>query len=702
MIVVAAATLLDAALDYARRGWPVFPCHTPTRGGCSCRDAERCSDIGKHPRTEHGLKDATTDETTIRQWWRRWPDANLAIVTGKVSGFFALDGDLRHGGDDTLQELEAQHGPLPETVESQTGGGGFHKLYRSPGYPMKSGAGVLGPGLDVKADGGYIVAPPSLHMSGRRYEWEVTSHPDEVPIAEAPAWLLDKLRPEATNGNGRGFTVGEKIKDGERNNTLYRLVRSLKARELSYEAILAALRAENQAKCQPPLPDAEVEKIAEHATEQPDRPEFAATNGADRQESALTAETPWPTLDAAALQGLAGEIVRAIDPYTEADPVAVLAQLLAFFGCAIGREAHFRVEHTPHPAKLFEALVGATSKGRKGMSTSTLKHLFVKADPDFVNGRIKGGLSSGEGLIYQVRDAAYETQKDKKTGQEQEVMIDKGEEDKRLVILEPELAQALKVMSREGNILSPIMRQAWDDEALTPLTKHNRMTATGSHISIVGHITQDELLKHLGSTETANGFANRFVFLVVKRSKYLPNPKGLPAEQIEELAKQLRERIEQARLRAQAGPIERDEEAEALWCAVYPDLSEGKPGLMGAILGRAEAQVMRLALAYALLDGATSIHLEHLQAALALWDYSEASVWLIFGEATGDGIADRILEALRSQGPLSETKIYYDLFQRNVKSGRIHRAVEVLRRSRLIESTVEETGGRQKTVWRAT
>ncbi len=414
------------------------------------------------------------------------------------------------------------------------------------------------------------------------------------------------------------------------------------------------------------------------------------------------AETPWPVLDAAALQGLAGEIVRAIDPFTEADPVAVLVQLLAFVGCAIGREPHFTVEHTPHPVKLFAALVGATAKGRKGQSTSSVKHIFKQAFPDFVSGRIKGGLSSGEGLIWQVRDPIYEKQRDRKTGQEQEVMVDEGEADKRLIVLEPELAQVLKVMCREGNILSPIIRQAWDDEALTPLTKNNRMTATGSHICIVGHITKDELLRHLGETEMANGFANRFIFLAVKRSKYLPNPKGLPVARIEQYAKQLVEQIERARRTAEQGPVERDEEAEALWCAVYPDLSEGKPGLVGAILGRAEAQVMRLALAYALLDGAACIGIQHLQAALALWDYSEASVRFIFGTATGDGIANRILEALTTQGEMTETEISYDLFQRNVRAGRIHRALETLRRSRLIEGVIEETGGRKKTAWRVT
>lgn len=278
----AAAAMLKAALDYARHGWPVFPLHTIIDGRCTCAKGKDCGkDSGKHPKTEHGFKNAATDEQTIRQWWTLCPNANIGLATGKGSGLLVLDVDPRYDGDETLAELERQNGPLPTTIESLTGGGGRHIILKHPGYPVKSGAGVLGPGLDVKADGGYIVAPGSLHLSGRRYEWEVSSHPDEVPIAEAPAWLLDKLRPEATNGNGQGFTVGDKIKDGERNTTLYRLARSMKAKGLSGDAILAALRAENQAKCQPPLPDAEIEKIVTHATEQPDRPEFAATGNGE-------------------------------------------------------------------------------------------------------------------------------------------------------------------------------------------------------------------------------------------------------------------------------------------------------------------------------------------------------------------------------------------------------------------------------------
>lgn len=431
---------------------------------------------------------------------------------------------------------------------------------------------------------------------------------------------------------------------------------------------------------------------------------WRTTNGADRQESALTAEPPWPTLAPEALQGLAGEIVRAIDPYTEADPVAVLVQFLAMFGCVIGRALHFLVEWTRHPAKLFIILVGDTSKGRKGTSQSTLRRIFGAVDPAFTAGRasrMKSGLSSGEGLIWHVRDPVYDTKKNREAGEDEEVMTDKGEADKRLLIVEPEFAQALKVMAREGNTLSTVIRQAFDDEPLTPLTKNNRITATGSHIAIIGHVTKAELLRYLSETEMANGFCNRFIFMIVRRSKCLPNPKGLSVEQIDLLARRLRDRIEQAHKTADAGPLQRDDKAERLWAEIYPSLSDGKPGLTGAILGRGEVHVMRLALAYALLDGASCIQTPHLLAALALWEWAEASARFIFGEATGDTVADRILEALKNHGPMTETEIS-DLFQRNAKAGRIHRALGTLQRSRLIEGVIEETGGRKKTVWRAT
>ena len=246
----------------------------------------------------------------------------------------------------------------------------------------------------------------------------------------------------------------------------------------------------------------------------------------------------WPLLEREALYGLAGDLTRAIAPHTEADPVAVLLNILTGFGNVIGSGPHFRVEFSQHHLRLFVALVGASAKGRKGQSWSTPRHIFKELDPAWVKDRVTSGLSSGEGLIYQVRDARSEKQAVKEQGRVvdyDEVLIDAGVSDKRLLLIEEELAQALKLMAREGNILSPVIRPAWDMGDLHPLTKTNPMRATGSHISIIGHITRDELLRHLNDTEQANGFANRFLWVSVRRSNIIPDPVGTPMELLKPL-----------------------------------------------------------------------------------------------------------------------------------------------------------------------
>src|SRR5438132_1209804 len=141
--MTATTSPLDVALGYISRGWGVFPCHTPTAAGCSCRRKD-CPDIGKHPRTQHGCKDATTDEATIRRWWTQWPEANIGIATGAGSGLVVLDHDSYKGGDESLSELEHTYQPLPETVQQLTGGGGLQYFFTHPGKHVKNGVETLG------------------------------------------------------------------------------------------------------------------------------------------------------------------------------------------------------------------------------------------------------------------------------------------------------------------------------------------------------------------------------------------------------------------------------------------------------------------------------------------------------------------------------------------------------------------------------
>lgn len=415
----------------------------------------------------------------------------------------------------------------------------------------------------------------------------------------------------------------------------------------------------------------------------------------------LLIKDTWPCLQSEALHGLAGDIVKAIGPYTEADPVGVLAHLLTAFGNAVGSGPHFRVEYKEHRPRLFAGLVGETSKGRKGTSWSNPRYLMRQVDPDWEKNCVTSGLSTGEGLIYHVRDTRHEKQpikRDGKVEEYQEVIVDHGVDDKRLMVVEEEMATVLKVAAREGNILSAVLRQAWDSGDLHPLTKSNPIRATGAHISIVGHITTQELLRHLTETEKVNGFANRFIWLLVRRSKVIPNPTGAPPEVTEPLVVRLRAVFETVKA---VTLMQRDAESESLWAAVYEPLSNGKPGILGAILGRAEVQVMRVACLYALFDGSSQIQLPHLKAALALWDFSEASAFRIFGNKVGDPTADRILESLRVTGNLNRTEIS-NLFMHNKPASEIERALNALEQYKLVTKEEVKTSGRPETRWKVT
>ena len=252
---------LLAALSYAENLlWAVFPCHNVDAAGCCSCGRRDCDSPGKHPHTSHGLQDATKDPEQIRTWWKRWPDANIGVPTGAVSGFDVLDIDPRHGGNESLEELEREHGKLPETVEAITGGGGRHILFKHKGG-VRNSAGRL-PGLDVRGEGGYIIVAPSTHASGQAYAWELSSRPDEVELAEWPDRSLDALKISDSNLCSPAPPVGDRIIKGQRNEVLTSLAGTMRRREMSEYEIVAALLVANERRCDPPLPDEEVQRIA--------------------------------------------------------------------------------------------------------------------------------------------------------------------------------------------------------------------------------------------------------------------------------------------------------------------------------------------------------------------------------------------------------------------------------------------------------
>jgi len=253
--------MLRAALAYAEMGFAVFPCISP----------------GKAPLTEHGFKDATKDAEVIRALWLSHPGANVGIATGAISGIVVLDIDPRHAGDDTLEALEAHYGKLPETPTVLTGGGGVHSYFRHPGGIVSNSAGKVGQGIDVRGDGGYVIAPKSMHESGNRYLWEVSSRIDQMPLADAPPWLRELMvGAEVTRtSDAKRFDPPSIFQDGTRNEYLYRTARSAHAKfKLNADELLNLLHGINQSRCRPPIDEVELATIANNAATQADRSDF--------------------------------------------------------------------------------------------------------------------------------------------------------------------------------------------------------------------------------------------------------------------------------------------------------------------------------------------------------------------------------------------------------------------------------------------
>jgi len=430
--------------------------------------------------------------------------------------------------------------------------------------------------------------------------------------------------------------------------------------------------------------------------------DFVQATGATAAEvEALPSLPAWPEMAREAYCGLPGRIVETIAPYSEADPVATLAHLLVAVGNAIGPGPHCRVLHDRHPARLYTALVGASGKGRKGLAWSTPRHMLANVDRTWAGTRIVSGLSSGEGLISHVRDERSERQPVKNKGRVvayETVIVDSGVDDKRLLVIEPELASVFKRMNGDTNSLSAVIREAWDDRPLATLTKNSPLRATGAHISIIGHITDDELRLHLNETERANGFGNRFLYFLVRRSKSLPDGEPVPGYLLDPLIRDLADAVTRA---TTIGQVSRDAETAQLWRKIYPALSAGEPGLVGSLLGRAEAQVLRLSLIYALLDSSSEIRPEHQDAAVAVWDYCAASVRRIFGGRLGLVIADTIVEALKERGSMTSTEISH-LFGRHRSADEIRAALDALLAAGKARRSERQTAGRTATVWEAT
>ena len=586
----------------------------------------------------------------------------MAAVTGKVSGNLEVidfdDNDAFNQWKKTLRELgagnPAERFPICHTPN------GAHVFYRCDAgvEPNQKLAQKLGKDgrpkttIETRGEGGYVLvpgSPPECHPSNQEYVL-VSGDLTQIPtINEAErAQLLAAARaqteyvepakifcpPSTSNGGRPGDDFNNRV-------TWQEVLEPHGWKQVGQRGSLAHWRRPGKetgssattnfgesdllyvfsTSADPFQGDSAYQKFAAYTLLNHDGDFSAAaadlaSKGYGQQRQSFSSSfasfasadgAPWPKpLAQEAFHGPAGEFIRIVLPHTEADPAALLGQFLATFGSVIGRTCYFQVEQSKHFLVLYVVIVGRTSTARKGTSWGHVRRTFAKVDPQWADQCLKSGLSSGEGLIFAVRDDGLKPEPVRKGGKViryEEVAVP-GVKDKRLLVVEEEFSSPLRVMSRDGNILSPTLRNAWDSGRLNTLTKHDPVQATGAHISLIGHTTAMDLSKYLDSNEAGNGYGNRHLFICVDRSKSLPLGGDLKDSDLEPLIAELRLAVDGARGAADCGygRLTFDDPARDLWCEVYSELSAAKPQLLGAMTARAPAQVVRLACIYALLD----------------------------------------------------------------------------------------------------
>lgn len=393
-----------------------------------------------------------------------------------------------------------------------------------------------------------------------------------------------------------------------------------------------------------------------------------------------TPPRPMPTREM--FHGPIGEFALAAREFTEADPVGIFSQSLTLYGAACHRSAHMVAGNARHGAALFVVNVGRSAKARKGTAGGVAKALIALVDPPFLASRLLGGFGSGEAIVEALAGGS---------------IVPIGGQDSRGCIYEPEFASLLIPSARQGSTISTKIREAWDGDPLRNSTRSSgKLVATDYHLGAIGHITIAEFRARLDATEALNGMGNRWLYFFVDRGPLRPDGGNVPRELLEDYGALLQENLGRVR---KFGTMRRSPEAEKRWHEVYALLAADEPsGIVQSMLARDDAQNVRLGVALALADGSPIVQVEHVDAAFAIWNYSRATVAHIFGDATGDSDANRLLEALRSVAPegMDATK-QGELFARH--GNKAARARKILEEQGLAASVeVRDTGGRPATI----
>lgn len=682
--------ILETAANLADIGFFVFPVN------------------GKVPKVRWA-EESTRDVEKIHAWWTRWPDAGIGVDTGK-SGVVVVDLDIKGGVDGVGNWKRLNNGRAPATYYSATPSGGWHVWYRDPEGKYRNSASEVAPGVDVRAVGGYVVAPGSPG-----YSWHA-----EMPLSlDDIIALPDGILPVGSvNGTGHWTPLDRDTLDPRDLAALEALERLGGHEAYAADGYVAVTRPGKRSGSSasighigpgivrvfsphwPPLKEGGVYTVD-------DLEDLAKGLGVTKKEelslpSGLSSSffvTPsgvsalsssffvTPSEDNPLFYGITGEIVRALDPLTEAHPIGVLGSLLAGTSSLLNRGPHIRIGSTRHPLLIWPLLFGSTSRGRKGDATNTAREILEVADVEILT-ITATGLSSGEGLIQRVRDP------DDK---------DPGVTDKRLFVIESEFSSVMARSKREGNTLAGILRDAWDGRPLSVITR-KPIKASGSHIAVLGHVTAREFRTQLAESELAGGTYNRFLPLWVERTAILPFADPPDPKLVDDLGGRLGHAINEGRKKLSTAPIGFTTEARTIWPGLYEEfLGYEDDGALAQFTQRAAPYCRRLAALYAVLDGQDAADVAHFEAAAALVRYSMASARHVLQGVTGDPRLDLLRTSVQNAGDQGMTRTEISaLFSRNLTSTQLDDLLTRLLEDAGIEEIERATAGRSATVYRWT
>lgn len=654
--------------------------------------------------------------------------ANLGVLLGEPSGGLTdidLDAAEARGCADALLPRTGSVFGRRSTPRSH------RRYYADPLEPTRKFVDPTRPDeegmlVEIRSTGAQTIHPPSLHPSGELYAWEQDGPPERVDgrvlrqcvEKVASAALLARHWPAVGGRHDAALALaGALLRADWEEEDAVEFVRAVARAAGDEEAEdrvrcvsttarrIAGLDGRTEATGYTRLAELVDERAARRVKEWlglPDErwplrlggrlisgPEEEAP--ADPFGWSPVPDKPWPEpMGQAAFRGLAGEIVGALEPYTEADPHALLVSLLTALGCEVNAGPHLMVGATVHTPRLFPLLLGRSSWARKGTSWDPVRAIVAAADPGFL-ACIQGGLSSGEGLIAAVRDPRYGMVK----GELQ--MTDPGVPDKRLLVVETEFGGVLTRLKRETNTLGAVLRQAWDGGTLRVATKEP-LVATNPHICLIAHITPSELREKLATGDISNGLANRFLWVLIRRVRSLSRPPALEGEVLCALAAKWRAVLEAARA---AGRLVWSDEAGALWDDVYADLAPARESMVADLTARSAPIICRLAVLYALLDGVRVIGRAHLEAAVEVWGYAERCVDYLFGEAAGGKPGEVILKHMRRlPSHEMDTSDIYRLFSGRIAQHEVHDTMDELERLGLVTYRREPTKTKPRHIWK--